>query len=143
MPIDARKFAHALALRARVTAGRTETVVLVAAGNGTTGTQVVNGAVWRDLHDGAVVHVPHAVAGQTFQRGGVSWDAVCELPYTVSLPSDLRYVARCATVGGVGSAARYAVIDAFRAGVGVLNPPVGGPVASAGTHWMLRLRRLV
>lgn len=142
MPIDARKFAHALALRSRITQGRTETVVLVAAGNGTTGTQVVTGAVWRDLHDGAVVHVPYQIAGQTIQRGGVSWDAVVELPYTVQLPNDLRYVARCSTVGGVGTAARYAVLDAFRAGVGVTTGG-SGPVMNAGTHWRLRLRRLV
>ena len=134
MPLDARKIARATALRARIRAGRTETIVLVAAGGGTTGTQVVTGTVWRDRHDAGPSPVAHAlvpgVSGRT-TGGATAWDASVEVPGTVSLPSDLRYVARATSVGAVATSTRYAVVDVIRAGLG-----------AGGDRWHLRLRRL-
>ena len=134
MPLDTRKIAHAAALRGRIRAGRTETIVLVAAGNGTTGTQVVTGTVWHDRHDAGPTPVAHAlvpgVTGRT-TGGATSWDATVELPGTVSLPTDLRYVARATSVGAVATSPRYAVVDVIRAGLG-----------AGGDRWHLRLRRL-
>ena len=134
MPLDARKIAHAAAIRGRIRAGRTETIVLVAAGNGTTGTQVVAGTVWHDRHDAGPTPVAHAlvpgVTGRT-TGGATSWDATVELPGTVSLPADLRYVARATSLGAVANSPRYAVVDVFRAGL-----------AAGGDRWHLRLRRL-
>lgn len=134
MPLDARKIAHAAAIRGRIRAGRTETIVLVAAGNGTTGTQVVAGTVWHDRHDAGPTPVAHAlvpgVTGRT-TGGATSWDATVELPGTVSLPTDLRYVARATSVGAVATSPRYAVVDVIRAGLG-----------AGGDRWHLRLRRL-
>ena len=134
MPLDVRKVIRAVALRARIRAGRTETVILVAAGGGTTGTQVVPEAAWRDRHDAGPTPVAHGlvpgVAGRT-TGGGTSWDATVELPGSVSLPADLRYVARASTEAGIATARRYAVVDVIRAGLG-----------TGGDRWHLRLRRL-
>lgn len=134
MPLDARKVARATSLQARIRAGRTETVVLVAVGGGTTGTHVVSGAVWHDRHDAGPSPVAHALVPGVMGRttgGATSWDATVELPGTVSLPSDLRYVARAASVGAVATSPRYAVVDVIRAGLG------------AGVdRWHVRLRRL-
>jgi hypothetical protein len=134
MPLDARKVARAASLRARIRAGRTETVVLVAAADGTTGTQVVAGAVWHDRHDAGPSPVAHAlvpgVSGRT-TGGGTSWDATVEIPGTVSLPPDLRYVARATSTGAVATSPRYAVVDMIRAGLG-----------AGGDRWQVRLRRL-
>ncbi|NDF39031.1 MAG: hypothetical protein EB140_08940, partial [Proteobacteria bacterium] len=89
MPLDARKVAHISANRTRIRAGRSETVVLIAAGNGTTGTQVVTDAVWHDRHDGGPVAVPYGGPTGTghANRGSVAWDATVELPGSVSLPT--------------------------------------------------------
>lgn len=134
MPLDARKAARAAALRPRIRAGRTETIVLIAAGNGTTGTLVVGDVAWRDRHDAGPSPVAHAlvpgVTGRT-TGGATSWDATAEVPGTVALPADLRYVARAATLAAMATAPRYAVIDVIRAGLG-----------AGGDRWHLRLRRL-
>ena len=134
MPLDARKIARAAALRGRIRAGRTGTIVLVAAGGGTTGTQIVAGTVWRDRHDAGPTPVAHAlvpgVTGRT-TGGATSWDATVELPETVSLPAELRYVARATSVGAVATSPRYAVVDVIRGGLG-----------AGGDRWHLRLRRL-
>jgi hypothetical protein len=134
MPLDARKVAHAGALRARIRAGRTETVALVAAGAGTTGTQVVADVVWHDRHDAGPSPVAYGlvpgIVGRT-TGGGTSWDATVEVPGSVSLPADLRYVARTATTGAIASSPRYAVVDVLRVGLG-----------ANGDRWHLRVRRL-
>ncbi len=144
MPLDARKVAHISANRARIRAGRTETVVLIAAGNGTTGTQVVADVVWHDRHDGGPVAVPYGGptgTGNT-NRGSVGWDAAVELPGSVSLPTDLRYVARTASVAGISNAPRYAVLDARRAGLGTSASAGLTAINASGNRWRLHLRRL-
>ncbi len=144
MPLDARKVAHIAANRTRIRVGRSETVVLIAAGNGTTGTQVVSDAVWHDRHDGGPVAVPYGGpngAGNT-NRGSVAWDATVELPGSVSLPTDLRYVARTASVAGISNAPRYAVLDAIRAGLGTTASAGLTAITASGNRWRLHLRRL-
>jgi len=144
MPLDARKVAHISANRTRIRAGRSETVVLIAAGNGTTGTQVVTDAVWHDRHDGGPVAGSHGGPTGTghANRGSVAWDATVELPGSVSLPTDLRYVARTASVAGISSAPRYAVIDAMRAGLGTVASAGLTAMTASGNRWRLHLRRL-
>ncbi len=46
MPLDSRKIAHIAANRAKITAGRTETLVLVAASGGTVAYAAVPGCVF-------------------------------------------------------------------------------------------------
>jgi len=144
MPLDARKVAHISANRTRIRVGRSETVVLIAAGNGTTGTQMVTDAVWHDRHDGGPVAVPYGGPTGTghANRGSVAWDATVELPGSVSLPTDLRYVARTASVAGISSAPRYAVIDAMRAGLGTVASAGSTTMTASGNRWRLHLRRL-
>ena len=144
MPLDARKVAHIAANRARIRVGRSETVVLIATGNGTTGTQVVTDAVWHDRHDGGPVAVPYGGPTGTghANRGSVAWDATVELPGSVSLPTDLRYVARTASVAGINNAPRYAVLDAMRAGLGTVASAGSTTTTASGNRWRLHLRRL-
>lgn len=124
--------------------GRSETVVLIAAGNSTTGTQVVADAVWHDRHDGGTVAVSYGgttVTGHA-NRGSVAWDATVELRGSVSLPTELRYVARTASIGGSGTAPRYAVIDTMRAGLGTTRSAGSTAVTASGNRLHLHLRRL-
>ena len=134
MPLDARKITRAAALRVRIRAGRTESVVLVAGGSGTTGTQVVADVIWHDRHDAGPSPVAYGlvsgVSGRT-TGGATTWDATVEVPGSVSLPADLRYVARATTVGAIATSPRYAVVDVIRVGLG-----------AGGDRWHLRLRRL-
>src|SRR5919109_973874 len=75
MPLDSRKVAHILSNRAKIEAGRSETVVLVGASGGTVWYQAVAGVLWYDA--GAV---PAGIANriaevtrQTAVRGGIRW----------------------------------------------------------------------
>ncbi len=136
MPLDSRKVAHILANRAKVTAGRSETVTLVAASGGTVAYQAVSGVVWHD-----VGLVP---AGITNRQGEITrepWDAICSFPSTATFPGDLRLVARTAnaTAAGVAAAKRYQVLDRYRAGVGTSG---SGGGANAGDRWIVKLQLL-
>lgn len=140
MPLDARKRTHIATNRGRIRAGRTETIVLIAAGGGTTGTLVVDEAVWHDRHDGGPTPVAYGlVPAMASRTTGTVGDATVELPGAVSVPSDLRYIARTATTGGVATAPRYAVIDVVRVGLGTAG---SGGGMQTGNRWRLHVRRL-
>ena len=134
MPLDSRKVAHIAANRAKIRAGRTETVTLVAASGGTVGYQAVAGVVWRDAG-----LVAAGVAAQPGQITRQPWDAIAEFPGDTAFPGDLRLVARTATAtaAGVAAARRYLVLDKVRAGLGTTGS--GGETA-AGDRWLVKLR---
>lgn len=97
-----------------------------------------------DHHDGGTVAVSYGgttVTGHA-NRGSVAWDATVELRGSVSLPTELRYVARTASIGGSGTAPRYAVIDAMRAGLGTTRSAGSTAVTASGNRLHLHLRRL-
>ncbi len=134
MPLDARKVAHIAANRARVTAGRSESITLVSAGGGTAGYLALPGCVWYDA--GAV---PAGVANRVGEVTRAPWDAIVEVPGATVFPADLRYVARTAiaTSAGVAAAPRYVVLDRRRQGLGTTG---SGGGASYGNRWVLKLR---
>src|SRR6266508_2917759 len=108
MPLDSRKVAHITANRTKIAAGRSETVTFVTAGGGLVGYSAVAGCLWYDA--GAV---PAGVASRVGEVTRAPWDAILALPGAVSVPADLRYVARTATATAAGAAAasRYTVLD--------------------------------
>ena len=136
MPLDSRKVAHIAANRAKIAAGRSETVTFVTAGGGLVGYQAVDGCQWYDA--GAV---PAGVSSRVGEITRAPWDALLILPSAVAVPDDLRCVARTATATSVGVAAaqRYVVLDRRRAGLGTTGS--GGGTAY-GDRWVLKLRLL-
>ncbi|MBI3971723.1 MAG: hypothetical protein HY332_10585 [Chloroflexi bacterium] len=136
MPLDSRKVAHVAANRAKIRAGRSETVTLVSAGGGTVGYQTVAGVVWRDAGQ-----VPAGIASRVGDVTRAPWDAMAELPGETVFPDGLKLVARTATAtaAGVAAAARYVVLDKVRAGLGTTGSGGGG---NAGNRWMVKLRLL-
>jgi hypothetical protein len=136
MPLDARKVAHITANRARIRAGRSETVTLVATGAGTVSYQAVAGVVWLDAG-----LVPPGVAARPGDVTRRPWDALAEFPGDTSFPEGLKLVARTATAteAGVAAAERYLVLDRLRAGPGTTG---SGGGMSSGNRWMVKLRHM-
>jgi hypothetical protein len=136
VPLDSRKVAHIAANRARIRAGRSETVVFVGASGASAGYVAVDGVVWHD--EGLVPAGVETRAGQVTRR---PWDAIAEFPGTTVFPSDLRLIARTATptAAGVAAAERYTVLDRVRAGLGTTGSGGGN---AAGNRWVVKLRRL-
>jgi hypothetical protein len=130
MALDERKVAHIRANRARLRAGRSETVVLVAVSEGLARYVAVAGCVWHET--GAV---PAGVANRAGEITRAPYDALAEFPGELVWPEGLRLVARTATPApaAVAQAARYVVLDKRRAGLGVA-------AGVAGNRWMVRLR---
>lgn len=109
-----------VAARARARAGRTESAVLVSASAGTVGYTVVD-VVWVDRHDAGAVRVPFGLVPGVSARaswGIGSWDASIDILPSVTIPSDIRYVARCASVGLIPTSARYVMHDLDKVAVG-------------------------
>jgi hypothetical protein len=136
VPLDARKVAHAAANRAKITAGRSETVVLVSVAGGVVSYAAVAGVVWNEV--GAV---PAGVSNRVGEITRSGHDVLAEFPSGTAWPNGLRLVARTGTASGAGVAAaeRFTVLDSRRAGLGVTG---SGGGATAGNRWMVRLRRL-
>jgi hypothetical protein len=134
VPLDARKVGHIAANRAKINAGRDETVVLVTASGGVVGYQAVAGCLWYDV--GAV---PAGITNRVGEVTRFGWDAVVVVPGSVAMPSDLRVVARTATANaaGVAAARRYVALDVRRAGLGTTG---SGGGAAYGNRWLLKLR---
>lgn len=137
MPLDSRKAAHILANRAKIQAGRSETVVTVSLSAGVISYAAVVGAVWYDVNA-----VPSGVSTRQGDISRTSYDAWVELPSTWAAPAGrLIEIARTATatLGGVTAAEKFQVLDYRRAGVSVTG---SGGGANAGDRWVLRLRRI-
>ena len=134
MPLDNRKVDHIAANRAKITAGRSETVTFVTAGGGLVGYQAVSGGQWYDA--GAV---PAGVSSRTGEITRTPWDALLVLSGATAIPDDLRCVARTATAtsAGVAAAQRYLVLDKRRQGLGTTG---SGGSAAFGNRWLLKLR---
>jgi hypothetical protein len=116
MALTAAKIARMVAARGRARAGRTETVTIVAAGSGTVGYQAVD-VVWADRHDAGQVRVPYGLVPGVTSRtswGVATWDASIDVDPGVTIPADVRYVARTPTTGGIPTAARYVIQDIDR-----------------------------
>jgi hypothetical protein len=141
VPLDARKVAHVAANRARMAAGRSETVTVVSVSAGAVVAQAVTGCVWLDT--GAV---PAGVTNRIGEIIRTGHDAVLQVPGSVVWPDDVRYVARCSggTLAAAQSARRYVVLDKRKVGMGT----TGSGAASAtddswhGDRWVCRLRLL-
>ena len=137
MPLDSRKAAHILANRAKIQAGRSETVVFVAVSGGVTSYTAVGGCV---LHD--VNAVPAGVSTRAGEVSRTGFDALLEVPSAAALPAGtVRVIARTATASpaGVTAADRFTVLDRRRAGVAVTGDGGG---TNAGDRWVYRLRRI-
>lgn len=120
MALTTAKIGRMVAARARTRVGRTETVTAVAAAGGTVGYQAWD-VVWSDRHDAGGTRVPFGlVPGVTARAswGVATWDASIDVDPAVTIPTDMRYVARCATVAGIPTAARYVIQDIDRVSVG-------------------------
>ncbi len=131
MPLDSRKVAHIESNRARIRAGRTETVVFVS-GTGPVTYQAITDCLWQEFG-----RVPAGVASRAGAVTRKPWDALLELPGSTSFPTHLILIARTstATAAAVQRAERYRVLDRIRIGVGV---GATGP----GNRWEVKLRRL-
>ena len=117
MPLDNRKAAHILANRARIQAGRSETVVFVAVNGGAISYTAVSGCVLNDVNA-----VPAGVSNRTGVVSRTSFDALLEAPSAAALPAGtVREIARTATasLAGVSAADRYVVLDRRRVGLAV------------------------
>ena len=129
MPLDSRKVAHIVANRAKIEAGRSETVVLVGASGGTVWYQAVAGVLWYDA--GAV---PAGIANRIGELTRQPWDAIAVVPHSTSFPGDLRLVARTstATQAGVAAAQTYLVLDRKREGLGTRGAGAARTTATGG-----------
>ena len=136
MPLDARKVGHISANRAKITAGRSETVVLVSTAGGVATYAALSGCVWFEA--GAV---PAGITTRAGEITRVAYDALLEAPSGTVWPSGLRLVARTATANaaGVAAAERFTVLDKRRVGLGTTGS--GGGTAF-GNRWLVRLRRM-
>ena len=136
MPLDARKVAHIAANRARITAGRAETVVFVSVSGGAIAYTAVSGVV---LHETGAV--PAGVANRVGEITRTGHDALAEFPSNTVWPTGLKLIARTATAtaAGVALADRFTVLDKRRAGFGVT---ASGGGSGTGNRWLARLRRL-
>jgi hypothetical protein len=128
--------AHIAANRARIRAGRSETVTLVATGAGTVSYGAVAGVVWLDAG-----LVPPGVAARPGDVTRRPWDALAEFPGDTIFPDGLKLVARTATAteAGVAAAESYLVLDRVRAGLGTTGSG-GGP--NTGNRWIVKLRHM-
>jgi hypothetical protein len=135
MPLNSRGVAHVLANRAKLAAGRGETVVLVAASGGTVGYVAVSGVVWYDA--GAV---PAGTSNRVGEVTRAAWDAVAVFPSATVFPGDLKLVARTgtATAAGVAAAETYTVLDRKREGLGTRGDGGG---TNYGDRWVVKLRK--
>jgi hypothetical protein len=126
--------AHILSNRAKIEAGRSETVVLVGASGGTVWYQAVAGVLWYDA--GAV---PAGIANRIAEVTRQPWDAIAVFPHATAFPGDLRLVARTATAtqAGVAAAQTYTVLDRRREGLGTRG---SGGGANYGDRWLVKLR---
>src|SRR5919202_5807314 len=114
MPLDARKVAHIGANRAKIAAGRSETVTFVTASGGLVGYQAVPGCVWYDAST-----VPAGITNRVGEISRTAWDAVVVVPGATVVPDDVRLVARTATATAVGGklASRDVVLGKRRGGL--------------------------
>jgi hypothetical protein len=127
VPLDSRKVAHIAANRARIRAGRSETVVFVGASGGSTGYVAVDGVVWHD--EGLVPAGVETRAGQVTRR---PWDAIAEFPGTTVFPSDLRLIARTASLPPLASPPPNAT-PSWTASAPASAPPAAGAATRPGT----------
>jgi hypothetical protein len=138
VPLDSRKAAHILANRAKIQAGRSETVVFVAVNGGAISYTAVAGCVLNEVNA-----VPAGVSNRTGAVSRTSYDAWLEVPSAAVLPAGtVREIARTGTasLAGVTAAAdRYVVLDRRRAGLAVTG---SGGGTNAGDRWVYRLRRI-
>lgn len=137
MALNSRGVAHILANRARIEAGRSETVVLMGA---TSNPDTVS----YQAIAGVLVHLAGQVpAGITNRIGELTrqpWDAILVFPHATVFDSSLRLIARTATASQAGVTAateRYFVIDRKREGLGTRG---SGGGTNSGDRWLVKCR---
>ncbi len=139
MALGTRGVAHVLANRAKINAGRSETVVLVTHSPGVDGYAAVAGCLWFDAD-----RVPSLTSNRVGEVARVPWDAVCILPHAQAVPADLVAVARTATATAAGVSAAtnagllYTILETRRLGVGTRGDGGG---TNSGDRWIVKLRQ--
>jgi hypothetical protein len=140
MPLDSRKVAHVLANRAKIEAGRSETVTVYSTSAGVDGygTAAVQ---WFDAG-----RVPAGIANRIGEVTRQPYDALAIFAHGYAFPDGLRAIARTPTATQAGVAAAtaagllFTVLDRRRIGLGTRGDYITAN-ANVGDRWIVRLRQ--